>query len=69
MEEKTPHGYPLPHKDNIASEDAMRIREAIEKIDEDIQKSEEKESDMKQKLTTHIFEEKIGLWRSPYESE
>lgn len=69
MEEKTSHGYPLPHKDNIASEDAMRILEAIEKIDEDIQKSEEKESDMNQKLRAHILEEKIGLWRGTYESE
>lgn len=34
--ETTPRGYPLPSPDNIAREDATRIREAIQQIDADV---------------------------------
>lgn len=32
----TPRGYPLPHPDNVAREDAQRIRDAIAAISEDM---------------------------------
>ncbi|CCD94685.1 hypothetical protein BRAO375_3660079 [Bradyrhizobium sp. ORS 375] len=35
-EELTQRGYPLPHPDNIAREDAARIRQAIEMINDDM---------------------------------
>ena len=32
----TPRGYPLPHPDNIAAEDALRLRTALIAIDSDV---------------------------------
>lgn len=34
--DSTPRDYPLPHPDNIAREDAARIRDAIERISDDM---------------------------------
>ncbi len=36
MTDATMRGYPLPHPDNIAREDAQRIRDALQAIDGDI---------------------------------
>ncbi len=35
-DDKTSRGYSLPHPENIAVQDVVRIRTTIEKIDEDI---------------------------------
>ena len=32
----SPRGYPLPHPDNIAAEDALRLRTALIAIDSDV---------------------------------
>lgn len=68
METETPRHYPLPHKDNVASQDVMRIRDAIQRIDTDITASEEKHAALQSQLKQHLFETRIDLWRSPYES-
>lgn len=39
-EDKTERGYLLPHPENIAVKDVVRIRTTIEKVDEDITKRE-----------------------------
>lgn len=39
--DKTRRGYPLPHPENIAAQDVVRIRTTIEKIDEDITERED----------------------------
>lgn len=69
MKTETPRHYPLPHKDNIASHDVMRIREALEKIDADVTKQERNEVETEALLKKHLFETQLALWRSPYESE
>lgn len=61
--DETQRHYPLPHKDNIASEDVMRIRKAIEKIDEDMTQSEQAEQQSDETIRKHIFEQTIELWR------
>lgn len=66
MEEQTVRGYPLPHKDNIASQDVMRIREALEKIDQGLSETSQGESELQKKLEKHLFEQQIGLWEDPY---
>lgn len=68
METETPRHYPLPHKDNSASQDVMRIREAIQRIDTDTTSGEEKHAALQSRLDQHLFETRIDLWRSPYES-
>ena len=69
MNTETPRHYPLPHKDNIASQDVMRIREALEKIDADMTHQERNEVETDALLKKHLFETQLALWRSPYESE
>lgn len=67
METETPRHYPLPHPENIASQDVMRIRESIEKIDADITENERNQKALQKQLKQHLFEQLIDLWRSPYE--
>ncbi|WP_254229768.1 hypothetical protein [Wolbachia pipientis] len=45
--DETRRGYPLPHPENIAVEDVVRIRRAIEKIDEDITEREDEHNQLK----------------------
>lgn len=68
METETPRHYPLPHKDNVASQDVMRIREAIQRIDADITENTQQDAALQSQLKQHLFETRIDLWRSPYES-
>uniref|UniRef100_UPI00192B3091 hypothetical protein n=1 Tax=Bradyrhizobium japonicum TaxID=375 RepID=UPI00192B3091 len=35
--DSTTRGYPLPHPDNVARDDAQRIRDAITAISEDLE--------------------------------
>lgn len=51
----TTRGYELPHPENIASQDVVRIRNAITSIDEDV--NEVWDDQAKQKL-----ESTIELW-------
>lgn len=67
METETPRHYPLPHKENVACQDVMRIREAIQRIDSDMTTGEEKHAALQSQLKQHLFEMRIDLWRSAYE--
>jgi hypothetical protein len=66
METETIRGFPLPHKDNIASSDVMRIRESLEKIDEDLSEQENDHEILKRKFDKHNFEQFLNLWSTPY---
>jgi phosphohistidine phosphatase SixA len=68
MEEQTPHGFPLPHKDNIASSDVMRIRETIEKVDENLSQQEEACEKLQKNFDRHHFEQFLNLWSTPYDN-
>ncbi|MFP3015454.1 MAG: hypothetical protein ACEY3B_04025 [Wolbachia sp.] len=57
--DQTKRGYPLPHPKNIAVEDVVRIRRAIEKIDEDIT---EREDELKNNFKRLNFETFLNLW-------
>lgn len=57
--DQTKRGYPLPHPENIAVEDVIRIRRAIEKIDEDITKREE---ELKNNFERFRFETFLNFW-------
>ncbi|WP_419247464.1 hypothetical protein ACJZL1_02865 [Wolbachia endosymbiont of Rhagoletis indifferens] len=52
-------GYPLPHPENIAVEDVVRIRRAIEKIDEDMS---ERENDLQKAFERLNFETFLNFW-------
>ncbi|RDD34440.1 hypothetical protein Wcon_01476 [Wolbachia endosymbiont of Cylisticus convexus] len=58
-DDKTSRGYPLPHPENIAVEDVVRIRRAIEKIDEDMS---EREGELKNNFERFRFETFLNFW-------
>ncbi|UJQ20797.1 hypothetical protein L2227_06550 [Wolbachia endosymbiont of Delia radicum] len=60
--EETKRGYPLPHPENIAAEDVVRICTAIEKIDEDMSKGENKHNDLKKAFERLNFETFLNFW-------
>ncbi|WP_341817772.1 hypothetical protein [Wolbachia endosymbiont (group A) of Pherbina coryleti] len=60
--DQTKRGYPLPHRENIAVEDVVRIRKAIEKIDEDITEREDKHNQLKSNFERFSFESFLNLW-------
>jgi hypothetical protein len=64
---ETPRGFPLPHKDNIASADVMRIRDAIENIDEDLSEQEIEKNKLREDFDKHHFEQFLNLWSSNYD--
>ncbi|WP_264685695.1 MULTISPECIES: hypothetical protein [unclassified Wolbachia] len=57
--DQTKRGYPLPHPENIAVQDVVRIRRAIEKIDEDIT---EREDELKNNFKRFRFETFLNFW-------
>ncbi len=57
--DQTKRGYPLPHPENIAVEDVVRIRRAIEKIDEDMS---EREDELKNNFERFRFETFLNFW-------
>ncbi|MGL9779616.1 MAG: hypothetical protein ACR5K5_05220 [Wolbachia sp.] len=59
-DDQTKRGYPLPHPENIAVEDVVRIRRAIEKIDEDMS---EREDELKNNFKRFRFETFLNFWK------
>lgn len=57
--DQTKRGYPLPHPENIAVQDVVRIRRAIEKIDEDMS---EREDELKNNFERFRFETFLNFW-------
>ncbi|WP_341812174.1 hypothetical protein [Wolbachia endosymbiont (group A) of Conops quadrifasciatus] len=60
--DQTKRGHLLPHPENIAVEDVVRIRRAIEKIDEDMSKRENKHNQLKSDFERFSFETFLNLW-------
>ncbi|WP_341816212.1 hypothetical protein [Wolbachia endosymbiont (group B) of Elophila nymphaeata] len=60
--DKTSRGYPLPHPENIAVEDVVRIRTTIEKIDEDMSERENKHNQLKSNFERFRFEIFLNFW-------
>ncbi len=58
--QQTKRGYPLPHPENIAAQDVVRIRRAIEKIDEDMS---ERENQLKNEFERFRFETFLNFWK------
>ncbi len=59
---ETRRGYPLPHPENIAVQDVVRIRTTIEKIDEDITEREDKHNQLKSNFERFSFETFLNFW-------
>ncbi|WP_264338617.1 hypothetical protein [Wolbachia endosymbiont (group A) of Cheilosia soror] len=57
--DQTKRGYPLPHPENIAAQDVVRIRRAIEKIDEDMS---ERDNNLKKAFERLNFETFLNFW-------
>ncbi|WP_264337301.1 MULTISPECIES: hypothetical protein [unclassified Wolbachia] len=60
--DQSKRGYPLPHPENIAVEDVVRIRKAIEKIDEDITEREDEHNQLKNNFKRFRFETFLNFW-------
>ncbi|MBD0392066.1 hypothetical protein IC220_06525 [Wolbachia endosymbiont of Pentalonia nigronervosa] len=60
--DKTKRGYPLPHPENIAVQDVVRIRETIEKVDKDITRGENEHDELKGNFERFSFETLLKLW-------
>ncbi|WP_353277815.1 hypothetical protein [Wolbachia endosymbiont (group A) of Agelastica alni] len=61
-DDKTSRGYSLPHPENIAVQDVVRIRTTIEKIDEDITEREEEHNKLKNNFKRFSFETFLNFW-------
>ncbi|WP_168464792.1 hypothetical protein [Wolbachia endosymbiont of Ctenocephalides felis wCfeT] len=61
-EDKTKRGYFLPHPENIAAKDVVRIRTTIEKVDKDITKREDEHNQLKNNFERFSFETFLNLW-------
>ncbi|WP_264687464.1 hypothetical protein [Wolbachia endosymbiont (group B) of Erynnis tages] len=59
---QTKRGYPLPHPENIAVQDVVRIRTTIKKIDEDIAKRENEHNQLKKAFDKLSFENFLNFW-------
>lgn len=60
--DETRRGYPLPHPENIAVQDVVRIRTTIEKIDEDMNERENKHNDLQKAFERLNFETFLNFW-------
>jgi hypothetical protein len=54
--------YPLPHPQNIASQDVVRIREAFGAVDADVATVEANITRLRAELNQEKFEKFLGLW-------
>lgn len=60
--DKTSRGYPLPHPENIAVKDVVRIRRTIEKVNEDLNERENEHNQLKNNFERFSFETFLNLW-------
>ncbi|MBC6685713.1 hypothetical protein H9I48_00310 [Wolbachia pipientis] len=60
--EETKRGYPLPHPENIAAQDVIRIRTTIEKVDEDMSERESEHNNLKSNFERFSFETFLNFW-------
>ncbi len=58
----TQRNYKLPHPDNIAAQDVVRIRETILQIDADVSAREVAYNNLKEKFAKFTFETFLDLW-------
>ncbi|WP_065094339.1 MULTISPECIES: hypothetical protein [unclassified Wolbachia] len=61
-DDKTSRGYSLPHPENIAVQDVVRIRTTIEKMDEDITERENEHNQLKNNFKRFKFETFLNFW-------
>ncbi|APR97819.1 hypothetical protein [Wolbachia endosymbiont of Folsomia candida] len=60
--DQTNRGYLLPHPENIAFKDVVRIRTTIEKVDDDITKRENEHINLKEAFERFSFETFLNFW-------
>lgn len=61
--DQTNRGYPLPHPDNIAVQDVVRIRNTIEKVDKDVSERESEHNNLKKAFERLNFEIFLNFWK------
>ncbi|MDN5248412.1 MAG: hypothetical protein QWI36_04735 [Wolbachia endosymbiont of Tyrophagus putrescentiae] len=61
-QDKTNRGYLLPHPENIAVQDVVRIRDTIERVDKDMNERENEHNQLKSNFERFSFESFLNLW-------
>jgi hypothetical protein len=62
INDRTERNYPLPHPQNIASQDVVRIRDAFVAVDADITAVEAFCAQLREGFDRGKFEEFLCLW-------
>ena len=60
-DDRTPQGWPLPHQDNLLTDDVERIREAITAADAVTTTQRQQIEALARQAARHEFERFIGL--------
>ncbi len=60
-DDRTPQGWPLPHRDNLLTDDVGRIRKAFEMADAVTDAQRQRIEALEQHAARHRFEHFIGL--------
>ena len=61
-QERTPRGYPLPHPEHLLSEDVLKLREALTRIDADVAAQEASAQQGQDKLTERLHRQQLRVF-------
>jgi hypothetical protein len=60
--ERTPRGYPLPHPEQLLSEDVLNLREAITRIDADVAAQEASTQQGQDQLAERLHRQQLRVF-------
>ena len=61
-QERTPRGYPLPHPEHLLSEDVLKLREALTRIDADVAAQEASTQQGQDQLTERLHRQQLRVF-------
>ena len=61
-QEHTPRGYPLPHPEQLLSEDVLNLREALTRIDADVAAQEATSQQGQNQLTERLRRQQLRVF-------
>ena len=61
-QERTPRGYPLPHPEHLLSEDVLKLREALTRIDADVATQEVSTQQGQDQLTERLHRQQLRVF-------
>ena len=61
-QERTPRGYPLPHPEHLLSDDVLKLREALTRIDADVTAQEASTQQGQDQLTERLHRQQLRVF-------